>query len=156
MTAPTRPMVEAPAAALGFPPEYGIRPTARRNGGEELPPQLGNEITPFTSHWANSSSQQAGSPTSSPYASRAASNLLHSPMESAMTSDRLSEIRALAVSPAVDRQIAAALLELAEEVHRLQGRVDELEDNSRVLRALEAAGVDNWDGYEDACRLSID
>ncbi|MFD0562995.1 hypothetical protein ACFQ2M_13860 [Kitasatospora saccharophila] len=73
-----------------------------------------------------------------------------------MTPDRLSEIRALAASSTVDRQIAAALLELAEEVHRLQGRVDELEDNSRVLRALEAAGVDNWDGYEDACRLSID
>ncbi|GAA2116806.1 hypothetical protein GCM10009759_62680 [Kitasatospora saccharophila] len=156
MTALTRPTGEGLAAALGFPPGYSLRPTACRDSGEEPPPQLGNLMVPFVSRWTNSSPQQASSPTLSPYVSRSASHPLHLPKESAMTPDRLSEIRALAASSTVDRQIAAALLELAEEVHRLQGRVDELEDNSRVLRALEAAGVDNWDGYEDACRLSID
>ena len=30
---------------------------------------------------------------------------------------------------------------------------NDLVDRERFLRALEAAGVDNWDGWETACQL---
>ncbi|WP_327066832.1 hypothetical protein [Kitasatospora sp. NBC_01302] len=37
-----------------------------------------------------------------------------------------------------------------EEITQLREQIAKLEENSAVLRALEAAGVDNWDGYSDA------
>jgi hypothetical protein len=44
---------------------------------------------------------------------------------------------------------------LRAEVRRLAARVTELEADSAFLSALEAAGVDNWEGYDDA-RESLD
>jgi hypothetical protein len=38
----------------------------------------------------------------------------------------------------------------ADTVTALRKQVAELEEDSRTLRALEAGGVDNWDGYSDA------
>lgn len=32
-------------------------------------------------------------------------------------------------------------------------RLADLEENSKFLAALEAAGVDNWEGYEVACQI---
>ncbi|MGC4946224.1 hypothetical protein ACLQ2N_08455 [Streptomyces sp. DT224] len=52
---------------------------------------------------------------------------------------------------------AAGLLqspESATELEALRRRVAELEDDSRLLAALHAGGVDNWDGYEDACEVT--
>ena len=39
------------------------------------------------------------------------------------------------------------------EVERLKARVAELEEDARLLAALNAAGVDNWDGYSYAHEL---
>ncbi|MFJ5151412.1 hypothetical protein ACIQCF_07455 [Streptomyces sp. NPDC088353] len=39
---------------------------------------------------------------------------------------------------------------LAAEVRRLRARVSEMENDVALLHALEAAGVDNWEGYDDA------
>lgn len=56
-----------------------------------------------------------------------------------------------------DRHLCAhapeALEQLIAEVRRLRGietRVAELEDSERFLDALHAAGVDSWEGYEEA------
>lgn len=38
--------------------------------------------------------------------------------------------------------------ELLAEVERLASRVAEQEEDSALLAALRAVGVDNWDGYE--------
>lgn len=67
-----------------------------------------------------------------------------------MTEDRLNEIRAFEPGTATPQQTGEVLLELTNEVQRLQARLSGLEEDSAVLRALEAAGVDNWDGYSDA------
>lgn len=40
--------------------------------------------------------------------------------------------------------------ELVDENAKLQARIAELEKDSATLAALEAAGVDNWEGYSDA------
>lgn len=40
--------------------------------------------------------------------------------------------------------------ELIDEVQRLRKLVADLEQDSATLAALEAAGVDNWEGYSDA------
>lgn len=40
------------------------------------------------------------------------------------------------------------------EVEKLRARVAELEQRDRWLSALEAAGVDNWEGYDHAIELS--
>lgn len=40
--------------------------------------------------------------------------------------------------------------ELLAEVVRLRKQVTELEKDSATLAALEAYGVDNWEGYDDA------
>jgi hypothetical protein len=39
---------------------------------------------------------------------------------------------------------------LIAEIRRLRARVTELEDDASLLTALQAAGVDNWEGYDDA------
>jgi hypothetical protein len=39
---------------------------------------------------------------------------------------------------------------LLDEVRRLRAQVAELEDDAALLSALQAAGVDNWEGYDDA------
>ena len=39
---------------------------------------------------------------------------------------------------------------VAAETAELRARVTELEADSRLLSALEVAGVDNWEGYDDA------
>lgn len=39
---------------------------------------------------------------------------------------------------------------LLATVRHLTSRVQELEADSAFLAALEAAGVDNWEGYDDA------
>jgi hypothetical protein len=39
---------------------------------------------------------------------------------------------------------------LVAEVRRLTDRVTELENDSAMLSALYAAGVDSWDGYDEA------
>jgi len=39
---------------------------------------------------------------------------------------------------------------LLDEVRRLRAQVAELEDDASLLSALQAAGVDNWEGYDDA------
>jgi hypothetical protein len=49
--------------------------------------------------------------------------------------------------PAIEAHIRA---QIADEVQGLQTRVAELEEDSAVLSALRAGGVDNWGGYSDA------
>jgi hypothetical protein len=39
---------------------------------------------------------------------------------------------------------------LVAEVRRLRAELAALEDDSAFLAALQAAGVDNWEGYDDA------
>lgn len=46
--------------------------------------------------------------------------------------------------------VADAGAALLAEVLRLRAEVDELGDDSALLAALQAAGVDNWEGYDDA------
>lgn len=46
--------------------------------------------------------------------------------------------------------VADAGAALLAEVHRLTARVAELEADSAFLAALYAAGVDNWEGYDEA------
>lgn len=46
--------------------------------------------------------------------------------------------------------VADAGAALLAEVRRLQARVAELEPDSALLAALYAAGVDNWEGYDNA------
>lgn len=41
---------------------------------------------------------------------------------------------------------------LRDLVDHLQSEVDRLERVERELDALHAAGVDNWEGYDDAMR----
>lgn len=43
--------------------------------------------------------------------------------------------------------------DLAEKVVDLEDKVQELEEADRKLTALEAAGVDNWEGYGHAMRV---
>ncbi|GAA3172464.1 hypothetical protein [Nonomuraea salmonea] len=50
----------------------------------------------------------------------------------------------------VAEQERAALL---AEIDRLKGRIDAMEDDCTLLSALQAAGVDNWDGYGYAHEL---
>lgn len=40
-----------------------------------------------------------------------------------------------------------------EEVKRLNGIIEELEEDSLFLSCLEGAGVDNWDGYSYALEM---
>ena len=39
------------------------------------------------------------------------------------------------------------------KVAKLKKRIEELEERERKLDALEAVGVDNWEGYEQAQEL---
>lgn len=58
---------------------------------------------------------------------------------------------------AVELMVCAGLLDeqdvpvSAAEVDQLRARIAELEEDSSMLNALYAAGVDNWDGYDEAC-----
>jgi hypothetical protein len=47
-------------------------------------------------------------------------------------------------------EVEQKLNEWAELARRLERRVDLLESKERLLHALEAEGVDNWEGYEGA------
>ena len=40
-----------------------------------------------------------------------------------------------------------------EEIENIQTYLEELEDDRDLLYALQAAGVDNWYGYEDAMKI---
>jgi len=40
-----------------------------------------------------------------------------------------------------------------EQVIILQSEYDQLKEDVKFMRALEAAGVDNWDGYSYALEL---
>jgi len=39
------------------------------------------------------------------------------------------------------------------KINELEKKIKELESDVRFLRALEAAGVDNWEGYSEAQQL---
>ena len=52
--------------------------------------------------------------------------------------------------------MANVLDELQEKYNELRERVEELEDDVKFLRALEAAGVDSWEGYEVAQEMMED
>ena len=45
-----------------------------------------------------------------------------------------------------------ALSDAAERMRADRDRIAELEKDSRTLAALHAAGVDNWEGYDDAIK----
>lgn len=45
-----------------------------------------------------------------------------------------------------NRQLAASKAQYA----KLKGKVADLQDDSDLLARLQAAGVDNWEGYSDA------
>ncbi|WP_405506366.1 hypothetical protein OG323_06150 [Streptomyces cyaneofuscatus] len=72
-----------------------------------------------------------------------------------MTPEREQEIRTLdlleLMSDRAAPVISGHLASLLGEIDRLRARVAELEKDSSFLAALEAAGVDNWEGYGDAC-----
>lgn len=40
-----------------------------------------------------------------------------------------------------------------EEIEKIKSYINELEDDRDFLYALQAAGVDNWYGYEEACKI---
>lgn len=40
-----------------------------------------------------------------------------------------------------------------EEIENIQTYLEELEDDRDLLYALQAAGVDNWYGYEEAMKI---
>lgn len=40
-----------------------------------------------------------------------------------------------------------------EEIEKIKDYINELEDDRDFLYALQAAGVDNWYGYEEACKI---
>lgn len=48
------------------------------------------------------------------------------------------------------------LKELATAITQLQSAHNELVDRGKWLRALEAAGVDNWEGYDTAVDIYND
>lgn len=43
--------------------------------------------------------------------------------------------------------------EIAIERDKLQAEVKQLKEREKILNALEAIGVDNWDGYDEAMDL---
>ena len=42
------------------------------------------------------------------------------------------------------------IAQMSEEIARLKARIRELEKSERVLDALYAGGVDNWEWYDDS------
>ncbi|MFD9259071.1 hypothetical protein [Streptomyces sp. NPDC059538] len=46
--------------------------------------------------------------------------------------------------------MSSTVEELQAEVQRLKDRIAELEKGAALLSALHAAGVDNWEGYDEA------
>ncbi|MFJ2110604.1 hypothetical protein ACIOEX_01525 [Streptomyces sp. NPDC087850] len=50
-----------------------------------------------------------------------------------------------------ERRVDAAV---AEETAALRARIAELEKDAAFLSALEAAGVHNWEGYDNACEIA--
>ena len=44
--------------------------------------------------------------------------------------------------------------QLINKLEIIKGKFERLENRERFLCALEAAGVDNWDGYEEAMRIA--
>lgn len=49
------------------------------------------------------------------------------------------------------RYLAECVVDLEDEAVALKARNASLEEDSRFLDALRAHGVDNWQGYDDAC-----
>lgn len=43
--------------------------------------------------------------------------------------------------------------QLLEEIKMLKIEIEELKDRDFLLRCLEAHGVDNWDGWDDAMEM---
>lgn len=46
------------------------------------------------------------------------------------------------------KQAEQVIANLRAEIVILEERIEELEERDRLLSALEAGGVDNWEGYE--------
>lgn len=72
-----------------------------------------------------------------------------------LTPERETQIRNLDLSALMGDKSAAVisghLAALLTEITELRVSVTELRKDSDFLNALEAAGVDNWEGYETAC-----
>ena len=51
---------------------------------------------------------------------------------------------------ALAEEWARSVASTVAEVRRLRTELDALADDSALLAALQAAGVDNWEGYDDA------
>lgn len=47
-------------------------------------------------------------------------------------------------------ELCATVANLVADTEQLRAKVADAQDDSRKLNALEAYGVDNWDGYGDA------
>lgn len=76
-------------------------------------------------------------------------------MTAPLSEQQLAEIRSVDLLALMSErsagQISGYLAALLAEVGRQAKRIAELEKDSQFLAALEAAGVDNWEGYDDAC-----
>ena len=58
----------------------------------------------------------------------------------------IDKIELLVVNEALEKENA----QLRITIDELQAEIQELEDDADFLAALQAAGVDNWEGYEHA------
>jgi len=72
------------------------------------------------------------------------------PLTAARIAEHAETVKALYGAPAA---LHTAARELLAEVERLRSRNAELEEDAQFLGALQAMGVDNWDGYDEACEL---
>jgi len=72
------------------------------------------------------------------------------PLTAARIAEHAETVKALDAIPA---ELRTASRELLAEVERLRARNTELESDAQFLAALQAMGVDNWDGYDEACEL---
>lgn len=67
-----------------------------------------------------------------------------------MTPERIAKIKALLDADALDSLTLNAPGIVSDMVRELCAEVERLRGELRFLDALHGAGVDNWDGYEDA------
>ena len=65
--------------------------------------------------------------------------------------DSARSLRTLATNSSV---LSKAILEVAADcLDKIQAENDKLSERDRFLDALEAAGVDNWEGYDEATEI---
>lgn len=64
-----------------------------------------------------------------------------------MSTARLNELRTFDPTDATAQQTTDVIQELTAEIQRLTKENAELQKDSDFLNRLQAAGVDNWDGY---------